>query len=62
MMLVEDEKVGTTDFELRVDASQTPAYVSYQIFFRAKDGATNPEAIEYSITTLQDLAPERPVL
>ena len=57
MMLVEDEKVGTTDFELRVDASQTPAYVSYQIFFRAKDGATNPEAIEYSITTLQDLAP-----
>ena len=56
-MVVESEKVCTANFELRVDANQTPSYVSYQIFFRTKDGATNPEAIEYSITTLQDLAP-----
>ena len=56
-MVIDGEKVGTADFKLRVDANQAPTYVSYQIFFRAKDGTKNPEAIEYSITTLHDLAP-----
>lgn len=56
-MTIMGDQTCKAEFELRVDANQSPAYVSYQIFFRTRDGKTNPEAIEYSINTLTDLPP-----
>ena len=56
-MEVTDELTAASELELRVDSEQIPLYSGYQVFFKSKSGKTNPHAIEYSITTLQDLAP-----
>jgi len=56
-MTAQGDRTCETTFELRVNANQIPAYLGYQVFFRSKAGETNPETIEYSITTLTDLIP-----